>query len=111
MQISYSEHLIFPLYPPHLGPRHLSTALAIPQPLPKPLPRTSHIPKSRPFLEPSIRIPRRNARLFHNPSLFALLQRSGPLAPLDGFEIWAREDDADAEQEDGEEGFQCDVQR
>jgi hypothetical protein len=28
---------------------------------------------------------------------------------LDWFEVRAREHDADAEEEDGEEGFQCDV--
>lgn len=89
-----------------LRPRNLSIPLRIPQPLPKPRPRTPHIPKPRPFLQPSIRIPRRHSCLFHHPSFFAFFQCPGPFAPLDWFEIGAGEDDADAEEEDGEEGFE-----
>ena len=86
-----------------------SSLRAIRDPHSKSLPRTSGIPKPRPVLQLRIRVSGRNASFHKNPSLFAALQVAGPRAPLDWFEVGAREHDSDAEEEDGEEGFQCDV--
>lgn len=82
---------------------------ALSNPQPKRLPRTPRIPEPWPVFQLRVRVSRRHAGLLHDSSFFAALQVAGPCAPLDWFEVWAGENDAYAEEEDGEESFECDV--
>jgi hypothetical protein len=98
----------------HNAHLHCGTALSralctVRNPHSKSLPRAPRIPEPRPVLQLRIWVAWGNASFDENPSFLTALQVSGPRAPLDWFEVRAREHDADAEEEDGEESFQCNV--
>ena len=95
--------------PFQLNRSRASSLRALSNPQPKRLPRASRIPEPRPVFQLRVRVSRRHAGLLHDPGFFAAFQVSGPCAPLDWLEVRAGENDAHAEEQDGEEGFEGDV--
>lgn len=80
-------------------------------PLSKLLPLSPNIQKPCPLLQRNIRIPTKPFVQILQRLLLFLLNLACPFPPLYRFQIWRAEDDANADDEDGKERFNGDVQR